>query len=139
MCSHPSAWSPMYCVERILLLIAASAFLAEVVFSQGTTITSLNTTDTAGTPTSATVTGASAPSSFAGPLTLNYLGGDRTLSSYVTSAGTFEAVQVAGIVTLRRNVSEPTPTNNIVWNFITSQPSATTYNLAGPFVGQESV
>ena len=51
MCSHPSAWSPMYCVERILLLIAASAFLAEVVFSQDTTITSLNTTDTAGTPT----------------------------------------------------------------------------------------
>jgi hypothetical protein len=78
------------------------------------------------------------PSSFAGQaLTLNYLGGDRTLSSYITSAGTFEAVQVAGIVTLRRNVSEPTPTNNVTWNFINSS-SGTAY-LAGPFVGQESV
>jgi hypothetical protein len=106
--------APIKCLEPLLLLIAASTLLAEAAFSQGTTITSLNTQDTPGTPNTITVTGATAPSSFAGQtLTLNYLGGDRTLSSYVTSAGTFEAVQVAGIVTLRRNVSELTPTNNI--------------------------
>ena len=76
-----------------LLLIAASTLLTDIAFAQSSTITSLNTTDTAGTPTTVTVTGASAPSSFAGQaLMLNYLGGDRTLSSYVTSAGTFEAV-----------------------------------------------
>jgi hypothetical protein len=129
----------MYRSERLLLLIAASTLLTEAVFAQGSTITSLNTTDTAGTPTTVTVTGASAPSSFAGQtLTLDYLGGDRTLSSYVTSAGTFAAIQVAGIVTLRRNVSGPAPTSNITWNYISSS-SGTTYNLAGPFVGQESV
>ena len=41
--------------------------------------------------------------------------------------------------TLRRNLAETTPTNNITWNFINSQPSATTFNLAGPFVGQEDI
>jgi hypothetical protein len=99
----------------------------------------LNTADTPGTPVTVTVAGANAPNQFAGQsLTLTYLGGTRALSSYVTSQGTFSSIQVAGIITLRRNLSEATPTNNIVWNFITSQPSATTYNLGGPFVGQEA-
>ena len=39
---------------------------------------------------------------------------------------------------MRRNLSSPTPTNNIVWNYISSS-SGTTFNLAGPFIGQESV
>ena len=85
-------------------------------FTQGSTITTLNTQVTPGTPMTLTETGASG-SVFAGAtLTLNYAGGVKSLSSYTTSAGTFEAVQVAGIVTLRLNLSAPTPTNNVVWN-----------------------
>jgi outer membrane autotransporter protein len=91
-----------------------------------------------GTPSTVTVTGATAPSAFAGQtLTLNFLGGTRTLSSYVTSLGTFQSIQVASANFLRRNLATPTPSNNIVWNFIVSN-SGTTYNLAGSFVGQES-
>jgi hypothetical protein len=48
MCSYPSDW---HCVKGILLLIAASTLLTDIAFAQGSTITSLNTTDTAGTPT----------------------------------------------------------------------------------------
>lgn len=59
------------------------------------------------------------------------------MSSYVTSLGTFQSIQVSSANFLRRNLSAPTPTNNIVWNFIVSN-SGTTYNLAGSFVGQES-
>jgi hypothetical protein len=42
------------------------------------------------------------------------------MSSYLTSEGTFEPIQVASQITLRRNLSNPTPTNNIVWNDITT-------------------
>jgi hypothetical protein len=95
-----SARSPqpgtMNLMERILLLIAASTLLTEAAFAQGKTITSLNTKDTPGTPSTVTVTGATAPSAFAGQtLTLNFLGGTRTLSSYVTSLGTFQPIQVS--------------------------------------------
>lgn len=131
--------APMNRLQRILLPIAASTLLTEVAFAQGTTINLLNTQDTPGTPTTVTVAAANAPNEFAGQtLTLTYLGGVRSMSSYVTSQGTFQAIQVADNVTLRRNLSNPTPTNNIVWNDIVSS-SGTNYTLAGPFVGQESV
>ena len=38
--------APMYRLERLLLLIAASTLVTEAAFAQGTTITSLNTQDT---------------------------------------------------------------------------------------------
>jgi hypothetical protein len=130
------------CIMRHLgnSLCAAAALLlsTEIGFAQGTTITTLNTQVTPGTPTTVTVAGASAPSAFAGQtLTLNYAGADKTMSSYVTSLGTFQSIQVASANFLRRNLATPTPTNNIIWHFITSS-SGTTYNLAGPFVAQES-
>jgi hypothetical protein len=141
--------SVLYCKYGILS-IATLAFMTHLGFGQdtsitlsnSTSITLLNTQDTPGTPTTitvATVAGANAPSAFAGQtLTLTYLGGVRSMSSYVTSQGTFEPIQVASQITLRRNLSNPTPTNNIVWNDITSS-SGTNYTLAGPYIGQESV
>jgi hypothetical protein len=123
--------APMNRLQRILLPIAVSTLLTEVAFAQGTTITSLNTQVTPGTPTTVTVAGASAPSAFAGQtLTLNYLGGDKTISSYVTSAGTFEAIQVAGLVTLQRNVSEPTPTTTSL-GILSTLPPAPRSTLQG--------
>jgi T5SS/PEP-CTERM-associated repeat protein len=130
-----------------ILSIAALAFMAHLGFGQdtsvtlstSTSITLLNTQDTPGTPTSITVAGATAPSAFAGQtLNLTYSGGVRSMSSYVTGQGTFEPIQVASQITLRRNLSNSTPTNNIVWNDITSSSGAN-YTLAGPFIGQESV
>jgi hypothetical protein len=125
----------MHCSKYIIMPIAALTLIAEMGFGQGSTITSLNTQDTPGTPATVTVTGATAPSSFANQtLTLNYLGGIRSLSSYVTSQGTFQSIQVGSAITLRRNPVVPTPANNVIRYSIVSF-SGNTFNLAGPFVG----
>lgn len=127
------------CQKCFMLSIAVLMILPHSGFGQGSTITLLNTQDTPGTPITLTVAGATAPSSFSGQnLTLTYLGGVRSISGYLTSQGTFGPIQVASQIVLRRNLSNPTPTNNIVWNAITSS-SGTNYTLAGPFIGQESV
>jgi hypothetical protein len=75
-------------LKAFAALIGAFVLRAETGFGQGTTITSLNTQDTPGTPTTVTISGANAPNQFAGQtLTLNYLGGTRSISSYVTTQG----------------------------------------------------
>jgi outer membrane autotransporter protein len=140
--SHPlnaRSLAPAKGVKSVLTLIAALTLKAHLAFAQGSTITGLNTIETIGAPFTVIVPGANAPSGFAGKnITLNYLGDTKVISSYGTSQGTFASLQIADLITLRRNLSEATPSNNITWNQIISHPSANTFTLAGPSIVQEA-
>ena len=85
-------------LERILLLIAASTLLTEAAFAQGTTITSLNTTDTPGTPVTVTVAGANGAEFVRRPnFDAQLLRRHQIVVQLLTSQGTFAAIQVGAI------------------------------------------
>ena len=111
-----------------------------------TSITTVNTFTSPGTPSTQSVTGAVG----GGPeftstttYTVNYAGDTLGINSFTTGAGatlqTYAPVAIAGQATLQRNPADSTPSNNILWERNSATPgSGNTINVAGPAVGQES-